>query len=710
MRLPEPVYASKIKKAVQTKFGGWQHTPDAQDGQLYDMTNLSSRSAPLLTPRLPRRTVRTLAKPNGVYAMDKLAWVDGTVFYYDGVARGAVANSRKRFCALGSILVILPDKVYYDTRDAAAVGNALEPQDSLPTGAGVAGMLCLLKNSDGSSTLYRSNGTSWGLDTTARSYGDILRTGTSAPYDLYYYDGAAWREVGHKSFGALETGTALQNLRLQDGFWQGEPAEENTLYHSNFDFRTLFRAGDAVDISGLSGDGNRKSSIIREISKDGHALYFSEYAFTMEPVGLTTGVNPEEQTAQMTGTRYVGTSYSQVEAQLQCDQTTEITCDADGAAAAVGKYYIKLTKDRAEKVQGKAVYKIIEAVYEGEQVSLTLQQTCLLRTQPQSGTVSIRRRVPDMDWLCANENRLWGCKGDHIYACKPGDPWNWYVFDGLASDSYAVDAGSQGDFTGAASYLGYPCFFKERNIYKVYGSLPSNFELMGAATMGVARDAGGSLAVAGETLLYLSPAGPVAYTGAMPASLAEPFGGERLRRAEAGSDGLKYYMSAQRADGTWSVWVYDTQRGMWHREDDVQAVGWARAAEGLHCLDSDGVLWMAEGRTLESDTSAWTPEETVAWSAEFGDFVEDDPNRKAVSRMQIRVVLEAGASFAVDIGYAESPAWQKMMEIKGLRSKRSYTIPVIPRRTDHWRLRLRGTGTATVFSIAREYYVGSDLR
>ena len=78
--------------------------------------------------------------------------------------------------------------------------------------------------------------------------------------------------------------------------------------------------------------------------------------------------------------------------------------------------------------------------------------------------------------------------------------------------------------------------------------------------------------------------------------------------------------------------------------------------------------------------------------------------------MQIRVELEAGASFAVDIGYADSPAWHKMMEIKGLRSKRSYTIPVIPRRTDHWRLRLRGTGTATVYSIAREYYVGSDLR
>ena len=72
--------------------------------------------------------------------------------------------------------------------------------------------------------------------------------------------------------------------------------------------------------------------------------------------------------------------------------------------------------------------------------------------------LTIKREAPEMDFLCENENRLWGCKGDTIFSSKLGDPFNWNCFDGLATDSYAVDVGSEGDFTGAVSYLGYAVF------------------------------------------------------------------------------------------------------------------------------------------------------------------------------------------------------------------------------------------------------------
>ena len=85
-----------------------------------------------------------------------------------------------------------------------------------------------------------------------------------------------------------------------------------------------------------------------------------------------------------------------------------------------------------------------------------------------------------------------GCgaaKGDTVYASKLGDPFNWNVFDGLSTDSYAVDVGSAGDFTACCSYLGYPCMFKEEHIYKVYGDKPSNFQVMGSASWGWKRGA-----------------------------------------------------------------------------------------------------------------------------------------------------------------------------------------------------------------------------
>lgn len=58
--------------------------------------------------------------------------------------------------------------------------------------------------------------------------------------------------------------------------------------------------------------------------------------------------------------------------------------------------------------------------------------------------VELERRVPDMDYLTECDNRVWGCsnKENVIYACKLGDPTNWFSYRGIAADSYAVTVGS----------------------------------------------------------------------------------------------------------------------------------------------------------------------------------------------------------------------------------------------------------------------------
>lgn len=167
----------------------------------------------------------------------------------------------------------------------------------------------------------------------------------------------------------------------------------------------------------------------------------------------------------------------------------------------------------------------------------------------ESGNMTVRRTVPMLRYICENENRLWGCDDTTIYASKLGDPFNWNVYEGLDTDSYAVDTGSAGKFTGCVSFLGYPIFFKEDHIYKVYGSLPSNFEIMGSATLGVADGSGRSLAIAGETLFYLSRAGIMVYSGGIPQPVGAAFGVDRFKNAVGGSDGLKYYVSMTGPDG-----------------------------------------------------------------------------------------------------------------------------------------------------------------
>ena len=112
--LPDMEHADGIRKYGQTRFGGYDHRLAAGDGTLWDMKNLTSDLAPLLSARRPRYLVETLAKPNGLYAKDGLYWVDGTGFYSEGEKKGDVADGRKQFAALGAYFIILPDKAYYN--------------------------------------------------------------------------------------------------------------------------------------------------------------------------------------------------------------------------------------------------------------------------------------------------------------------------------------------------------------------------------------------------------------------------------------------------------------------------------------------------------------------------------------------------------------------------------------------------------------------
>ncbi len=326
----------------------------------------------------------------------------------------------------------------------------------------------------------------------------------------------------------------------------------------------------------------------------------------------------------------------------------------------------------------------------------------------ESGSLSIQRTVPDMKYLCENENRLWGCTDNTIYASKLGDIFNWNVYDGLDTDAFAVDTGSAGIFTGCISYLGYPTFFKEDHIYKMYGSVPSNFEVMGSATLGLAAGCEKSLAIAGETLFYMSRSGMMAYTGGIPQSVGAAFGVSRFKNAVAGSDGLKYYVSMEAIGSGWGLYVYDTQRGLWHQEDESRAAAFVRWAGNLYMLNDQGEIWIV-GNPQDPPEDV-TGEAGFAWEAEFADFTDGSPNKKGISKIQIRLELEDGAWVQAWMQADSGGDWLNVGEAIADGEKRSYYLPIIPRRADHYRLKLTGEGGCRVYSLVREYYSGSELR
>lgn len=312
--------------------------------------------------------------------------------------------------------------------------------------------------------------------------------------------------------------------------------------------------------------------------------------------------------------------------------------------------------------------------------------------------LTLERKVPDLDFFCENENRLWGCKGNEIFASALGNPFRWNNYEGLATDSYAVTVGSEGDFTGAASFLGYAMFFKADAIHKIYGGKPANFQAMSSAVSGVADGGGESLAVAGEMLFYLSRTGVVSYSGGVPVSVSAPFGPVRFDEAVGGSDGRKYYISLREGTG-WTLFVYDTRTGLWHKEDDTHALGFAQEDGVLYLLDA------ADNGLYSVGTGGY---EDIGWMAETGDFTDAGPDKAGVVRLQLRFEADEGATVKVEIQFDSDGVWRPVKELASTR-KRSYVLPIIPRRCDHYRLRLSGTGGCRVFSLTRQFYRGSEL-
>lgn len=308
--------------------------------------------------------------------------------------------------------------------------------------------------------------------------------------------------------------------------------------------------------------------------------------------------------------------------------------------------------------------------------------------EDEAQTVTLRRSVPDLAHLCAKDNRLWGCRGDEIFGSALGLPACWQDFDGNAMSSFSVATGSDGDFTAAGVIGGYTVFFKEDAIYKLYGDRPANFQVLSHAVAGCID--GRSLAVAGETLFYLSRAGIMAYRGGSPVCVSQPLG-KSFSRAVAGALGNKYYVNLY--DGSvWELYVYDTDTGLWYGQDAVEAAAFAAA---------DGILYMADrqGNLFSLDTA---DSSAVEWVYETGDLSDNCPDKATLHRVQLG--LETAGEAEVWIA-CDGGGWEFCRRVGAGRS----LVGLVPRRCGVCRLRVTGRGFCRLVSLSRTFTPGTEL-
>lgn len=579
-QLQQPV----TSRTIVDVFRGYNHNARISDGEFYDMRNLTSDVAPVLSPRKARGLYLQTGNVQGMIAKDSLCYIDGSCFVMNAyrVDMGLSTEEEdcpKKLISMGAYVIILPDKKYINTANLTDWGNI---DAEVTTTAPVTFSPC------------RQDGTAF-------SPNYIQPTEPEGPENM-----ALWMDTS-------ATPHSLKQWSDSAGMW---------------------------------------SSI------------------------ATTYIR-----IQCTG---IGKAFSQY----------------DGIHITIPE---GMTAEQLKELNGSAI------VYAKDDdfiavVGILDEETTI------EEHITVSRKMPVMDFVIENDNRLWGCrygqnnKGEvvnELYACKLGDFRNWNCYMGISTDSYAVSLGSDGQFTGAITHAGYPIFFKENCMHKVYGQIPANFQVQTTACRGVQKGCSRSLAIVNEILYYKSQHAICAYDGSLPAEISYSLGDVQYCNAVAGAHGNKYYVSMQNAtSGEWDFLVYDTAKGMWHKEDNLQAAQLCSCRDELYCSLPDGKIITILG-------SGESYEENVAWMAETGIINASLPDRQYLNRISIRMILEPGSEVSIMVQYDSCGEWENIGYMVG-SNLRSFTFPVRPRRCDHLRLRIEGVGKAMIFAITKTISGGSD--
>ncbi len=509
------------------------------------------------------------------------------------------------------------------------------------------------------------------------------------------------------TFGSMDSRVFTTGVQIRSGTYAGVSAAANTLYVPGSEGK--FSPGDAVTIVGCTvNPANDKTAVIREVS--GNELRFYENTFTLyHTIRHTVGAG-----GLAAGTYHF--EHGQFDIDEDLPEGTTLTWDG---TRQINNHYgviVWLLNDIV------GTWRPVSSGTGGAALEFN-EEVDVDYTEP--GYVGVVRAVPTLDYICVNENRLWGCKWDTIYASALGDPFNFNVFDGLSTDSWSSQTQGSGDFTGCVSYEGYPIFFKEDAIIKVQGDQPSNFRWTQSSRFGVKHNCGGSLAVAGETLFYLSPAGVCAYNGGSPRVISDALGRDtKWYVGRAGSDGVRYFIS-MRTDDTKNryrsgsfLFVYDTRYGEWYAEklDNSSANGFAWHNDYLYVMTSTAVYVRDPNPYAGLDW--YNP--NVRSIAEFADstrFYETtdtgSQDKKGPLRLQLRCSLAQGTTIKVSIMYDSDGSWHEIGTVTGETgnsAKRSYNLPLIIRRCDHYRIKLEGVGHYVIYSLTEVKYSGSNLQ
>lgn len=338
-----------------------------------------------------------------------------------------------------------------------------------------------------------------------------------------------------------------------------------------------------------------------------------------------------------------------------------------------------------------------------------------------SGTYPAPGSCPDIDYAVVHNNRIWGVKGNYVYASSLGyamgaagddGRYGWTQFydangDPDESGSFYQEVGSAGDFTGIASWDNRVELFKEDMHYEINGSYPSNFSLSTISSCGAISNR--SICEVNNSLYYMSHRGIVKYSGGKETVISSklemydwrmwPAEGHEDRSLACGTDGVRYYFVPP--SNPTVCFVYNTIVGCWTQ---IEAGGNDYYAN--FCL-KDGVLYAIRKNPSSNNGSivecgySQSPrhvirDQNTEWEFSFSDYNDSIYGDSSILSLALKMKGQQGKSCEVYVSTDGAPeVLVKDFIFESKTTMHKIKIP-LNRGTEHV-IRVKGSGHIEVY-------------
>ncbi len=701
-------HSQKVRRQI-VEFGGLNRTQNVREGELADCCGISWDNWPCMGQRRGRKVVSRIAGDEAsLFAHDKLYWMDGEYLRCDGRS-WKLTKGKKQFAVVSNKLCIFPDKKYLDL-------STMEMRD----------LARKVVSTEGMEAVFSDNSVTLAPDAVVETLEETLVN--------LRIKGSRYEEKrdAAQRFRIMTFSTVRWDPKAQ--WWSGEDAAEHDFIDNgarSIKGRYIILkapaeqsaegsdqggGGDRPEIPGgeevAPGDtpvllpedttypGSKRLNLkrIEEVRCwAGDGTHSKDSKEELEPYGDDNkqglyGVIEDVKTVLSDTEK--GNRMVEVTLTVKVHDATSPNAEFTGVIQPGDKVLISGCAQAANNTDpGDPL-----VVRQVEGRTLTFEEGTFVPST-EAGALTFLRIVPDLDFICASDNRLFGVDNatGTIYASALGDPGSFYAYKGLSTDGYAVAVSTDGKFTGCCAYSGGVLFFKEDCVHRLMGSYPAAYELYTEYIPGIQRHSERSLTLVNEVLFYKGRDGIYTYTGATPRLVSEALGNVRYEDAAAGSDGRYYYVSMRRKDsGAWELLTYDTQTGLWAKEDQRKAVDFARLDGTLYLLSEGELLALGQGEDDEG-----TP---IPWEATFVPFDETTHDKKYPSRLLLRLELAEGAWAEVEL--ARDGGLFQNVWTGSFGAATTVVIPIRPGRCDRCQVRLKGEGRCLVWSMAREFVLG----